>query len=135
MEYGLSLDFERIQKLQKLAAFLEGQIYELSASDYDGSQTFLNVWVTDVKGIGKGDDFERVEIERFNAALFEQYRKTLDDIAQETGGRVKQVKVDDWRSQAIADIRAGKIAFEALAQAFDRSLAVELFRSAGIEVE
>jgi phage terminase small subunit len=47
---------------------------------------------------------------------------------------VNKVRVEDWRSQAIADIQSGRIGFEALAQAFDESLATELFRTAGIAV-
>lgn len=45
------------------------------------------------------------------------------------------VKVDDWRSQAIADIRAGLITYPALAQAFDDTLATELFREAGVPIQ
>lgn len=48
---------------------------------------------------------------------------------------VNRVKIDDWRSQAIADIRSGRINFDALAQAFDESLAKELFLLAGVPVE
>lgn len=46
-----------------------------------------------------------------------------------------KARIDDWRSQAIADIKAGIIAFEALAEAFDESLATELFRAAGVPVQ
>jgi len=45
-----------------------------------------------------------------------------------------RVQVDDWRSQAIADIRRGAIDYEALAEAFDDTLAAELFRAAGVPV-
>lgn len=45
-----------------------------------------------------------------------------------------ELRVDDWRSQAIADIRMGKISYEALASAFDTSLAAELFAAAGVPV-
>lgn len=45
-----------------------------------------------------------------------------------------KARIDDWRSQAIADIKAGIIAFEALAEAFDESLATELFKAAGVPV-
>lgn len=47
---------------------------------------------------------------------------------------VNRVRVEDWHSEAIADIRAGRITYEALARAFDDSLATELFRSAGVQV-
>lgn len=88
MGYGLSLDYERVRKLVRLADFLEGQIYE---RDEEGQ--FRNVWVPDVKSIGGGDNAERVDIERFNSALLEQYRSTLDDLAKEVGGRIKKADV------------------------------------------
>jgi phage terminase small subunit len=46
-----------------------------------------------------------------------------------------KVRVEDWRSQAIADIRDGKIKFELLAEEFDYDLATELFAAAGIPVQ
>jgi len=82
METGLALDYERVLELKALAQFLKGQLYEVSE---DGK--FPNVWVHDVKQIGKGEDAERVDIERFNSAIFEQFRGTIDDLARETGGR------------------------------------------------
>lgn len=129
--YGLAHDYERVRKLYRLAAMLEAQIYERGLYG-----DLHNLWVPDVKSIGSGEFAERVDIERFNSALIEQYRKVLEDIAKETGGRVQkqELKVDDWRSQAIADIRAGKIAYEVLANAFDHSLAAELFAAAGVPI-
>lgn len=50
-------------------------------------------------------------------------------------GLFNTVKVEDWRTQAIADIRAGKIPFEALADAFDTDLAAQLFAAAGVPVQ
>lgn len=85
LNYGLSLDFERVRKLYRLAAFLEAQIFER-----DSTGVYYNIWLPDVKQIGNGDSAERVDIERFNAPLLEQYRKVLEDIAKETGGRVQK---------------------------------------------
>lgn len=85
LSYGLSLDYERIRKLYRLAEFLESQLY---ARAEDG--TYPNVWLPDVKSIGSGENAERVDIERFNNGLVEQYRKVLEDIAKETGGRVQR---------------------------------------------
>lgn len=45
-----------------------------------------------------------------------------------------RVKVVTWEDQAIADIRAGKIPFEALADAFDHDLATQLFTRAGVPI-
>jgi hypothetical protein len=86
--YGLALDYERVRKLKRLADFLETQIYEQGE---DG--TYHNVWVPDVKGIGKGEDFERIDIERFNPALFSEYRAVLEDLAKEVGGRVNKTDI------------------------------------------
>jgi DNA-binding transcriptional MerR regulator len=46
------------------------------------------------------------------------------------------VKVQEltWRDQAIADIKAGTITYDALREAFDDSLASELFARAGVSV-
>lgn len=88
LNYGLALDFERLRKLYRLAAMLEAQIYER------GSEGVLhNIWLPDVKSIGSGEFAERVDIERFNAPLIEQYRKVLEDIAKETGGRVNRADI------------------------------------------
>ena len=45
-----------------------------------------------------------------------------------------EIKIDDWHSQAIADIRDGKLTYEALADAFDDTLAAQLFAKAGVAV-
>lgn len=103
MQTGLALAHERVEKLKELAAFLEDQIKEQNeAGQYD------NVWLPDAKQIGSGKDAERVNLERFNSALIEQYRATLDDIAAETGGRQRKHAVDltqhfdleEWKQRA-----------------------------------
>jgi len=88
METGLALDYERVDELKKLANFLIVQIYERGP---DGE--YYNVWVPDVKSVGSGDYVEIVDIERFNSAIFSQLRGVLDDLAQETGGRVKKQEI------------------------------------------
>jgi len=92
MTFGLALDYERVRKLKRLARFLEAQIYELSVPNDEDLQVYHNVWLPDVKQVGSGDDAERVDIERFNSALFTQYRETLNDLAKEEGGRVQKTK-------------------------------------------
>lgn len=47
---------------------------------------------------------------------------------------VDRIQNDDWRSQAIEDIKEGRIQFDALADAFDVDLAKELFKLAGVPV-
>jgi len=85
---GLALEFERVKKLKRLAQLLESQIYER-----DETGQFVNLWVDDVKSVGSRDNAEIVEIVRFNPALLEQYRRVLEDIAKETGGRVQRTDV------------------------------------------
>lgn len=86
--YGLAHDYERVRRLYRLAAMLEAQIYERGIYG-----DLHNLWVPDVKSIGTGEFAERVDIERFNSALLEQYRKVLEDIAKETGGRVAKTDI------------------------------------------
>lgn len=47
---------------------------------------------------------------------------------------VERVQVDDWRSQAIQDIRAGMLDYNTVESLFDTSLAQDLFREAGVTV-
>jgi len=86
--YGLAHTYERVRKLYRLADLLESQIYERGELG-----ALHNLWLPDVKAIGSGEFAERVDIERFNSPLLEQYRKVLEDIAKEVGGRVQKQEV------------------------------------------
>lgn len=86
MEHGLAQDYERVRKLLRLADFIEGQLFECDTDD-----NYPNVWLPDVKQIGTGDSAERVDLVRFNAPIIAEFRAVLDDIAKETGGRVKRL--------------------------------------------
>lgn len=106
MESGLALDYERVVELKALADFLKAQVYAATTMivtvpvepDGDGEaqpaaqigtgMLYPNVWVRDVKSIGQGQHAQRVDVYRFNAALLDQFRGVLDDLAKETGGRV-----------------------------------------------
>lgn len=88
MMSGLAVPFERVEKLKVLAGFLEGQLYE---QDEEG--VYHNVWLPDVKQIGAGPNAERVDIERFNAAIISEFRAALGDLAKETGGRVRKAEI------------------------------------------
>ena len=96
MESGLALDHERVEKLKGLAGFLLDEIEKTSqvqAVDEDGNVGMVDgerhrVWLPDVKQIGSGEFAERVDIERYNSAIFSDLRGLLDDLAKETGGRV-----------------------------------------------
>jgi len=67
---------------------------------------------------------------------FELYdaQAALVHIGKQLGLFKTNIAVEDWRTQAVADIRAGKLTYAALAQAFDHSLAAELFAAAGIAI-
>lgn len=82
MEKGLSQTHERLARLNEIFDRL-----------YEDFQNDDNVWLPDVKGIGKGDNFERIDLVRFNAGLISELRSTLDDIAAEVGGRVKRTEL------------------------------------------
>jgi hypothetical protein len=135
MDYGAALDYDRVRRLKRLADFLENQIYEKGATtkftagaDEAGKldinpiteETYPNVWVRDVKGIGAQDKFERVDIVRFNSSLISEYRATLDDIAKEAGGRKqklegaievqrKPVRAEDLTDDELAALIAGHV--------------------------
>lgn len=116
MELDLSNPHGRIGELIQLAELLKGQIYE---QDTDG--TFHNIWVPDVKSVGSGDKVEIIDIERFNAPLIDQFRGVLDDIAKETGGRVRHAKITHeftWVHEAIDDLREGRLSPELLIEEF-----------------
>jgi hypothetical protein len=108
LEEGLALEYERVNKLKRLARYLESQIFE---KDDDGNH--LNVWVADVKQIGGGEFAERVDLVRFNSALISEYRSTLDDLAKEVGDRrqkldhqIEQIdysKLSDTQLESIAN--------------------------------
>lgn len=110
MRSGLGLPHERVLKLKLLAEYLESEIqHERPPAEEDdvpgaelgaavrpaggGEPLRDRVWVRDVKQVGGGEDAQIVEIRRFNAALIEQYRGVLDDLARETGGRNPRLHV------------------------------------------
>lgn len=73
---GLALREVRVAKLQQLADLLLQDLIERGLT-----------WTTDVKGIGQGHNFARVEIEKFNKDELSEYRALLDQIAGEVGDK------------------------------------------------
>jgi hypothetical protein len=104
MDSGLALDFERVDQLKDLAHFLIDQLYEQGE---DGD--YHNVWLPDVKQIGSGKNAERVDIERFNAAIFSELRGVLDDLAKETGGRKQKHEVSGPEGGAVTVQYTGNV--------------------------
>ena len=80
---GLALEHERIEHLVAIYNRLLALAEDPEA-----------VWVRDVKTVRVDQNqFERVELRRFNGELFRQLRAILDDIAAETGGRINRQPV------------------------------------------
>lgn len=77
---GYALKEHRVMMLARLA--------EMLAKDLFGG--FL--WTEEVKGVGTGPMAEIVDYDEFNGAEINAFRGVLEDIAAETGGRVKQVE-------------------------------------------
>lgn len=83
MATGFAQPHERVAVLKELADTLLSDLRDPSKR-----------WLRDVKGIGQGDNWTQIDIERFNSAELEQLRALFDDIAKETGGRPKTIRVD-----------------------------------------
>lgn len=86
---------------------------------------FKTITTTDKDG--EGSDIHETEIEMYD-------RLRALDLLAKYHDLVNRIHIDDWRSQAIEDIKAGRITYDQLAGAFDHSLAAELFASAGVPV-
>lgn len=76
---------------------------------------------------GNGSDIFETEVEAYDRLKALELLAKYHDL-------INKLRVEDWRSQAIADIKAGRIAYQALAEAFDESLAAQLFAAAGVNV-
>jgi len=87
---GYALKEHRVYKLSLLAALIE--------RDLLGGM----LWIDDVKGVGSGSIAEIVDFEEFNSAEVAAYRGVLDDIAKETGGRIKEVDIKSGGEKIIA---------------------------------
>lgn len=87
-----------------------------------------NRTVTTADKDGEGTDIFETETEGYDRLraleLIGKYLKLWTD----------KVQVDDWRTQAINDIKAGRIDFKALVEAFDSDLATTLFTEAGVPI-
>ena len=79
MAEGYAQAHERIRDLNNLAIRLNKMLRKRK-----------NIWLPDAKTVGAGEVATVFDFVRFNAPLIEQYRATLDDLAKETGGRVKK---------------------------------------------
>lgn len=82
MEVGLAQVHERVGKLV--------EIFDRLYADFADNN---KVWLRELKGIGSYENFQVVEVVRFNAGLVGELRATLDDIAAEVGGRPRKTEL------------------------------------------
>jgi hypothetical protein len=104
---GFALQHERVAALGEIADTLLTDIKDPA-----------HLWPLDEKGIGQGDNFQVVEVVRFNGGLVDQFRGTLDDIAKEMGDRKEKpgdtvvnvsFDLDEWkrkRSERLASVES-----------------------------
>lgn len=81
LSVGYALKEYRVQKLALLAELLERDVL--------GDK----IWLEQRKGVGSGDIAEIFDYLEFNKSEIDAYRGVLDDIASETGGRIKNLDV------------------------------------------
>ena len=77
---GYAVKEYRVLKLSQLAELLERDLFG----------GFL--WTEQVKGVGAGAAAEVVDYDEFNKAEVDAYRGVLEDLAAETGGRIKKIE-------------------------------------------
>ena len=86
---GLALDYERIKKLHKLWERLEEEL-ETGA-----------LWLNDVKIVGRGEQAQVYEMQRFNSPLIRELRGILDDLAKEMGERTQRLVLEGDQEKPI----------------------------------
>lgn len=79
---GLAIKSRRVELLKNLAEHLTSDLFKKDL-----------FWTDMVKGIGKGEDFQVIEYEEFNAGEVAQLRGILDDIAKEMGDRKGNIDI------------------------------------------
>lgn len=83
---------------------------------------------------GNGDNGSEILEDEYEIEMYDA-QAALNTLMKFHGLLVDRVKVETWEDRAIADIRAGKLDFVTLRDAFDESLARRLFLAAGVPVE
>ena len=79
MDSGLALPWKRVEELVAHYERLKKELEE------EG-----NLWVPDYKKIGTGKTAELVKVYRYNSALVRDVFQALEDLAHETGGRIRR---------------------------------------------
>jgi phage terminase small subunit len=78
--------------------------------------------------VTEDSDISETEVEMYDRL------RALELIGKHLKMWTDKVQLEDWRTQAIADIRAGVIDYKALVEAFDDDLATQLFTAAGVPI-
>lgn len=89
MEEGYATAHERVRLLKRLTHAIAR---DLNIAE-DAEDMDPRFWVQDVKGIGGGETYREVTIERFNAAEVAELRAALADLAAEKGDRVRRTEL------------------------------------------
>lgn len=102
------------------------------------------------RNANSADDLRTLELQRLDEMLAAVYPLAIKGIGSNIDRVLKimerrarylgidapqAIEVIDWRTRAILDIKAGNVSFSDIVNAFDHSLAVELFASAGVNVD
>jgi phage terminase small subunit len=109
-----------------------GGIDPLEAVRRGKSHMIKKIKTKTITTMGKGKDDDDVEVFEAEIEMYDRL-KALELLAK-YHDLINKIRIDDWRTQAIADIRAGNLPFQSLAEAFDEDLATELFRAAGVPI-
>jgi hypothetical protein len=105
MEAGYALTHERVRVLKRLGETLADELQgeRLWLRDRKSIKVGSTAITSDdgARVIGQEPQYEVFDLERPNAAWVEQLRGLLDDIAQETGGRIRRTELSGKDGGAI----------------------------------
>jgi phage terminase small subunit len=117
---------------------------QIARGDFDDvSDNHGNLDLIEARRVGKTNLIKRVknkaivtensDISETEVEMYDRLR-ALELIGKHLKMWTEKVQLDDWHSQAIEDIKAGRIGFKVLADAFDTTLAATLFAEAGVSI-
>lgn len=126
---------EVLSRLSDQARGIPADCFEWWGNDKDGY--YMGVNLERVRAYGLAHLIKKITYNRAGRAQVEFYdaQSALVHLGKYHSLFLDRVKVEDWRSEAIDLIRRNEITFDALAEEFDRDLATELFKAAGVPVQ
>lgn len=102
-------------------------LFQMSTAQENGVTSLIKS-ITHTTTTFKGVETVTLKVDLYDAqaalALLGKHHKLFTE----------RVQVDDWRSQAIQDIKDGRLDYPTVRSLFDDTLAQELFRAAGVRV-